>query len=135
MKIFLGLLRGSSAFLSSEEARTVSTSDKVYIDDFRVAFSVFLNFLYASLSSLLRLFQYLKSMGAIQVSGDFELPFKICVSKHSRPRYPGDTNDNVEVWSRLQDDWKTFWKTKGDKETLSPAGNYSANGHFNILRV
>jgi len=74
-------------------------------------------------------------MGTIKVSDNFELPFKICVGKNSRPRYAGDTNDNAEVWSRLQDEWNTFWKTKGDKEILSPAGNYTTNGHSNIFRV
>jgi len=44
VKVFLGLLRGSSAFISGEEAQMVATNEKVYIDDFRVALNVFLNF-------------------------------------------------------------------------------------------
>jgi hypothetical protein len=131
VKVFLGLLRGSSASIC-EEARTVSSDDKIYVDDFRVALSVFLSLSFAILSSLSILSQYLKSTEASKISGDLELPFKVCVSKHSRPRYVGDTNDNAEIWTTLQDDWNTFWRTKGGKEILSPAGSYSVNGHFSF---
>jgi hypothetical protein len=73
--------------------------------------------------------QYLKSTDPGTVpSGSLELPFNLCVGKHSRLRHPGDTYRDAEVWSSRQEDWILFWKSRGGRETVAPAGKFTTDG-------
>ncbi|KAH9486608.1 hypothetical protein JR316_0000673 [Psilocybe cubensis] len=119
VKLFLSLLNGTSTFPSSgghslEDGAKPQSNDKVYLDDFRVAYN------------------YWKSMESDKSSTtNLTIPLKLCVNKQCRIRISGDiTNGNSDVWQNRQEDWRSFWKSKGGKEILLPGGKVSTNELF-----
>ncbi|KAF9527818.1 ER-golgi trafficking TRAPP I complex 85 kDa subunit-domain-containing protein [Crepidotus variabilis] len=121
VKLFLGLLRGSATFstlntlsLIADGTPRTAGSDKLYLDDFRVAFS------------------YWKSTDPKSLaSTPLELPIKLCVGKQSRPRYPGDTlSAETDMWTERQEDWSSFWKEQGGKEGVDVGGRMSVDELF-----
>ena len=58
-----------------------------------------------------------------------QLPITLCVTRRLRIRFPGDSgNGDSDVWSAREQDWKAFWKSQGDKESVAKAGRVSTNG-------
>ncbi|KAF8973873.1 ER-golgi trafficking TRAPP I complex 85 kDa subunit-domain-containing protein [Flammula alnicola] len=112
VRLFLSLLRGASAFSNSglpmlgDGTPKVPGNDKLYLDDFRVAYN------------------YWKSTDPDQASGaNLQIPLKLCVSKQSRLRFPGDNiNGDTDVWSSRQEDWTAFWRAQGGKTSIAPSG-------------
>ncbi|KAJ3516458.1 hypothetical protein NLJ89_g1109 [Agrocybe chaxingu] len=118
VRLFLGLLRGAPAFLSFnallDDAQKSLSNDKLYLDDFRVAYS------------------YWKSTEPASVSSaNLEVPINLCITKQSRLRHSGDdTGSDADIWATRQEDWKTFWRSHGGKESVAPAGKVSTDELF-----
>ncbi|KAG6878643.1 hypothetical protein C0993_001166 [Termitomyces sp. T159_Od127] len=122
VRFFLGLLRGSTgkpfdtSYLStgSDDGNKLPGADKVYLDDFRVAYAHFKETLPES--------KQLK---------DLKLPFTFCLTQRTRLRLTGDVQDAVsEAWESLEELWKKFSKSIGCKEGLSGSGKASVNEIF-----
>ncbi|KAF9462100.1 ER-golgi trafficking TRAPP I complex 85 kDa subunit-domain-containing protein [Collybia nuda] len=125
VQLFMGLLRGSSQTSSSifpsslhggasNNASKIPGTDKVYLDDFRVAFS------------------HLKSTSK---DGwkllDLNLPFRFCLERQTCIRFPGSRDERSSgIWQRREDDWKLFLKSRGAKEDLSTKDNALVNDVF-----
>ncbi|KAJ7071158.1 ER-golgi trafficking TRAPP I complex 85 kDa subunit-domain-containing protein [Mycena amicta] len=102
VELFLGLLQGGS-LLHPITADTRGT-DKVFMDDFRVAFAHF------------------KSTAADQTrSLDLKLPFEFCVKKQTRVRLARDTHTDSGEWEEREETWTQFWKAlvKSGKATVN----------------
>ncbi|KAJ7169750.1 ER-golgi trafficking TRAPP I complex 85 kDa subunit-domain-containing protein [Mycena filopes] len=120
VRFFLGLLRGSSLPSSITANATAITgdgfpgTDKVFLDDFRVAFAHF------------------KSTAGEQVKQlDLKLPFTFCLRNQTRLRLPRDGREEGEVdWGSREDDWIKFWKGRGGTERLAKAGKVVVDETF-----
>ncbi|KJA29295.1 hypothetical protein HYPSUDRAFT_176107 [Hypholoma sublateritium FD-334 SS-4] len=120
VKLFLKLLRGSSAFSNAglpmlgDGSLKVPGNDKVYLDDFKVAYN------------------YWKSTDPEYASSaDLRIPITLCVTKQSKLRFPGDTsNGDTDIWASRQDAWTTFSKGQGSKATIAPSGKVSTDELF-----
>ncbi|PPQ67072.1 hypothetical protein CVT25_005673 [Psilocybe cyanescens] len=120
VKLFLSLLRGASTFSSTgvhafeDGSSKFQSNDKVYLDDFRVAYN------------------YWKSTEPDKISkAGLTMPLKLCVNKHSRLRFSGDNvNGDSNIWWNRQEDWKTFWKSRGERENVVAGGKVSTNELF-----
>ncbi|KAF9475629.1 hypothetical protein BDN70DRAFT_883515 [Pholiota conissans] len=119
VKLFLGLLRGSAAFSSSgslmlDDGTTKIPNDKLYLDDFKVAYN------------------YWKSTNPDQAfNANLQIPLKLCSAKDTRLRFPGDSiNEDTDVWASRKDDWISFWMAQGGKSKLASSGKVSTNELF-----
>ncbi|KAF8898889.1 ER-golgi trafficking TRAPP I complex 85 kDa subunit-domain-containing protein [Infundibulicybe gibba] len=117
VRFFLGLLRGSGGSMQiarkgAGEEQSPS-NDKVFLDDFRVAFAHF------------------KSISGDSVPlQDLELPFTFCLRKQTRVRL-GRTPDGVQdEWEKREEDWRTFWRARGGKEALTKSGQAAVGEMF-----
>ncbi|KAF5384925.1 hypothetical protein D9615_001402 [Tricholomella constricta] len=121
VRFFLGLLRGSSgvsspfARLSSPgvvgEGTKLPSTDKVFLDDFRVAYAA-------------------TSPDNDQLA-DLKLPFTFCLERQTRLRLPGDTEHGAgNLWEARDDQWKSFSRSLGRKEGLAPSGKAFVNETF-----
>ncbi|KAH7885908.1 ER-golgi trafficking TRAPP I complex 85 kDa subunit-domain-containing protein, partial [Phlebopus sp. FC_14] len=122
VKLFLGLLRWSSTSLSplaqishdgENAVKEPSTSDKVYVEDFRVALS------------------HLKSVSGPQADLlDLTLPVNFAIPASTRVRLPRDsiTGDESE-WGHKEEVWRSFWRTRG-KEALERSGKAAVGETF-----
>ncbi|KAG6862433.1 hypothetical protein C0995_011873 [Termitomyces sp. Mi166 len=122
VRFFLGLLRGStgkplhaSSFPStgSDGGNKLPDTDKVYLDDFRVAYAHF------------------KETSPESKLNDLKLPFTFCLTRQTRLRLSGDMQDGPSgVWNSREERWRTFYKSLGHKEGLSASGKASVNEVF-----
>lgn len=74
--------------------------------------------------------QYFKSTEPEKVGSTLlHLPITFCATRRLRVRFLGDNGggDN-DVWSAREQDWKSFWKSLGGKESVAKAGKVSTNG-------
>ncbi|KAG6911541.1 hypothetical protein DXG01_011843 [Tephrocybe rancida] len=124
VRFFLGLLRGSSGnpsqpslpLLQPGEGSKLPGTDKVFLDDFRVAFAHF-----KATSS--------ESRELV----DLKLPFTFCLERQTRLRLAGDIQGGAtSVWETREERWKTFYKTLGRKAGLSANGKASVNEAFYV---
>ncbi|KAF7306800.1 hypothetical protein MIND_00471700 [Mycena indigotica] len=110
VKLFMGLLRGDAS-LASEGPR----SDKVFMDDFRVAFAHF------------------KSTASDQVSLlDLKLPFEFCVKKQTKVRQELETYSDSQVWEEREETWNQFSKSTGGKGRLVTGGKITVDETFYV---
>ncbi|KAJ7092588.1 ER-golgi trafficking TRAPP I complex 85 kDa subunit-domain-containing protein [Mycena epipterygia] len=122
VRFFLGLLRGSSLPPSvTNESVTVDHAnfpgvDKVFLDDFRVAFAHF------------------KSTAGDQVQSlDLKLPFNFCVQSQTRLRLPRDNSeDGGAEWKKREEDWIKFWKGRGGTESLTKTSKVAVDELFYV---
>ncbi|KAJ7630805.1 ER-golgi trafficking TRAPP I complex 85 kDa subunit-domain-containing protein [Roridomyces roridus] len=117
VRFFLGLLRGSTLPLPPTFASVETPSpEKVFLDDFRVAFS------------------HLKSTAGDQlVLSDLRLPFTFCSLKQTRLRFPRDNQGDIAAeWERREESWTKFWKGRGGAESLIKPGKVSADETFHV---
>ncbi|KDR85341.1 hypothetical protein GALMADRAFT_234163 [Galerina marginata CBS 339.88] len=120
VKLFLSVLRGAPAFASNsvlaigDDTTKLPSNDKLYLEDFRVAYT------------------YWKSTEPEKLSNaGLQIPIKLCASKKTRIRFPGDdANGDTDVWANRQEDWKAFWRSRGGKESVTPGGKVSTNELF-----
>ncbi|KAI0932025.1 hypothetical protein AcV5_004630 [Taiwanofungus camphoratus] len=125
VRLFLGLLRWSSSSRDCSqvfeklangniqpEGRQIST-DKVYLEDFRVAFKHFKT----------------TEPDKCEAAG-LILPVTFCRMKQTRVRFPGDAveGDSAE-WEQLEKDWHTFWASQG-QERLEKSGKAAVDETF-----
>ncbi|KAF8078759.1 ER-golgi trafficking TRAPP I complex 85 kDa subunit-domain-containing protein [Lyophyllum atratum] len=125
VRFFLGLLRGSSALPSPpvplpssngavSEGTKLPGTDKVFLDDFRVAYSHF----------------KATTTGSAQLT-DLKLPFTFCLERQTRVRLPGDIQTGSgSLWAAREEQWKSFSKSRGSNEGLSTNGKASVNEIF-----
>ncbi|KZT05978.1 uncharacterized protein LAESUDRAFT_726547 [Laetiporus sulphureus 93-53] len=126
VRYFLGLLRGSSCDHSLQADPTSSrassgrstpdgriSTDKVYLEDFRVALKHFKT----------------TEREKWEAAG-LQLPVTLCQAKRTRVRFTGDTveGDPAE-WDRLEEDWSAFWRPRG-KERLERSRKAAVNEDF-----
>ena len=139
VRLFLDLLRGSHESHSRlfllpsmtdmvDEAAKIPGADKVYLDDFRVAFAV--GSYFSDVISFFNHPQHLKS-----TSGDhpqlkeLKLPFTFFLAKQTCVRLARDNEPELsQVWDKREENWRAFWKAQGGKGTLSGSGRASVNG-------
>ncbi|KAH7912583.1 ER-golgi trafficking TRAPP I complex 85 kDa subunit-domain-containing protein [Hygrophoropsis aurantiaca] len=122
VRFFLGLLRWSSASSSyltkpqdigENSAKDESSTDKVLLEDFRVAFSHFES-----------------TSGEHATVSDLTLPIRFSVVKDTAIRLPRDSLSGEQTeWEKREDLWKTFWKTRG-KEGLEKSGKAAVGETF-----
>ncbi|KAI0639808.1 ER-golgi trafficking TRAPP I complex 85 kDa subunit-domain-containing protein [Trametes polyzona] len=87
--------------------------DKVYLEDFRVAFKHFKT-----------------TEGDAWKKLNLQLPITFCQPKQTRIRSPGDAIEgDSAVWETLEEDWSAFWSTRG-KEKLGKSGKAAVNETF-----
>ncbi|KAJ7125714.1 ER-golgi trafficking TRAPP I complex 85 kDa subunit-domain-containing protein [Mycena crocata] len=117
VRFFLGLLHGSSLPAANVTAdnNNFPGTDKVFLDDFRVAFAHF------------------KSTAGDQVPLlDLKLPFTFCLQPQTRLRLPRDSQeDGGEEWQSREEDWKKFWKRRGT-ESLTTTGKVAVDEIFYV---
>ncbi|KAG6818052.1 hypothetical protein H0H87_009207 [Tephrocybe sp. NHM501043] len=118
VRFFLGLLRGTqSSPLSSptpSEGNKFPGTDKVFLDDFRVAFA-----------------HFKATTQESKELTDLKLPFAFCLERQTRLRLASDAQGGSSgVWETREEQWKTFYKTLGRKEGLSASGKASVNERF-----
>ncbi|KAI0778588.1 ER-golgi trafficking TRAPP I complex 85 kDa subunit-domain-containing protein [Trametes elegans] len=87
--------------------------DKVYLEDFRVAFK-----------------HFKATEGDAWKKLNLQLPISFCQAKQTRIRFPGDAvQGDSAAWEKLEGDWTTFWSTRG-KEKLGRSGKAAVNETF-----
>ncbi|KAH9950452.1 ER-golgi trafficking TRAPP I complex 85 kDa subunit-domain-containing protein [Amylocystis lapponica] len=117
VRYFLGLLRCSVSHDQMQAGGNVLAearqTDKVYLDDFRVAL------------------QHFKATERSRwEAADLSLPITLCQVKQTRIRFPGDAveGDSAE-WDRREQDWAAFWAPRG-KERLEKSGKAAVDETF-----
>ncbi|KAH9858208.1 ER-golgi trafficking TRAPP I complex 85 kDa subunit-domain-containing protein [Lenzites betulinus] len=87
--------------------------DKVYLEDFRVAFKHFKT-----------------TEGDAWKKLSLRLPITFCQAKQMRIRFPGDAIEgDSAAWEKLEQDWAQFWSLRG-KEKLGKSGKAAVNENF-----
>ncbi|KAJ6604519.1 ER-golgi trafficking TRAPP I complex 85 kDa subunit-domain-containing protein [Mycena vulgaris] len=119
VRFFLGLLRGSSPPPPPPANATVDNipgTDKVFLDDFRVAFAHF------------------KSTAGDQLQLlDLKLPFTFCSQNQTRLRLPGESQEDGGVeWQSREEDWIKFWKGRGGTKSLTKTGKAAVDETFYV---
>ncbi|KAI0800868.1 ER-golgi trafficking TRAPP I complex 85 kDa subunit-domain-containing protein [Fomes fomentarius] len=110
VKYFLGLLKPSPWITLHPSPSAVNgaaspllpppSPDKVFLDDFRVAFKHFKT-----------------TDGDKWKSLDLQLPITFCQAKQTRIRTPGDAIEgDVAAWEKLEQDWSSFWTSRGEEK-------------------
>ncbi len=140
MKYFLDLLKPSPwiTLHPSPPAVNGATSpllpppspDKVFLDDFRVAFKVnAASFRECAATSLNDHSQHFKTTdGDKWKSLNLQLPITFCQAKQTRIRTPGDAVEgDPAAWEKLEQDWSSFWTSRG-KEKLGKSAQAAVNG-------
>ncbi|KAJ6519689.1 ER-golgi trafficking TRAPP I complex 85 kDa subunit-domain-containing protein [Mycena sanguinolenta] len=129
VRYFLGLLRGSSLLPLRPPTLTNGNApgddpnffgtDKVFLDDFRVAFAHF------------------KSTAEDQASLlDLKLPFALCVQTQTRLRLPRESQqDEGEEWQNREEAWVKFWKGRGGAQNLTKTGKVVVDETFLVELV
>ncbi|PCH33758.1 hypothetical protein WOLCODRAFT_60797 [Wolfiporia cocos MD-104 SS10] len=117
VRYFLGLLRGTAFTSSQTGADTIPegqiSTDKVYLEDFRVA---------------------LKHFKATErekwAAAALKLPVTFCQAKQTRIRYPGENSGEDRTdWAQRENDWTTFWAHRG-KERLERSISAAVDENF-----
>ncbi|EFI28666.1 hypothetical protein CC1G_13692 [Coprinopsis cinerea okayama7 len=104
----IGQLEGAT-----EEANR-SSHDRTFLDDFRVAF--------AHLASTEP--EALKTL-------NLSLPLKFCQSRQSKIRFSDDSiSSHPVIWEKRENQWQSFWKSKGGKERLASGRQVCAGDTF-----
>ncbi|KAH9837148.1 ER-golgi trafficking TRAPP I complex 85 kDa subunit-domain-containing protein [Rhodofomes roseus] len=123
VRFFLGLLRGASdpsASLSDED-RAVGkaavedqfTTDKVYLEDFRVAAK-----------------HFKATEPEKWKSASLQLPVSFCQPKQTKVRFPGNNFEgDPKEWTRREEDWAEFWASRG-KEKLERSSKAAVDEYF-----
>ncbi|CAK5264890.1 unnamed protein product [Mycena citricolor] len=110
--LFLGLFRDSLPRITSE-AEGAGT-DKMFLDDFRVAFAHF------------------QSTFPNHQALDLTMPFALCVKKRTRLRLARDTASESDHWQPFEDRWDAFWKSGGQSERLEKPSRVGVNEIFHV---
>ncbi|KAI0715153.1 ER-golgi trafficking TRAPP I complex 85 kDa subunit-domain-containing protein [Earliella scabrosa] len=123
VRFFLGLLQPSSSVKphpgpvhvngSASPLLPPTSTDKVYLEDFRVAFK-----------------HYKETEGEKWKSLNLELPITFCQAKQTRIRSPGDAVEgDSAAWDKLEQDWSAFRASRG-KEKLEKSGKAAVDETF-----
>ncbi|KNZ75648.1 hypothetical protein J132_02422 [Termitomyces sp. J132] len=123
VRFFLGLLRGStgnpsrtssSPSTGNDGENKLPYTDKVYLDDFRVAYA-----------------HFKETSPESKQLNDLKLPFTFCLTQQTQLRLAGDMQDRASgVWEAREESWKSFSKSLGRTEGLSASGKASVNEVF-----
>ncbi|KAG5647603.1 hypothetical protein DXG03_008956 [Asterophora parasitica] len=96
------------------EGTKLPSTDKVFLDDFRVAYAHF----------------KATSPDTDQLA-DLKMPFTFCLERQTRLRLLDATQNSEDtVWEAREGQWKTFSKSLGRKEGLSSSGKASVDETF-----
>ncbi|EGO05173.1 hypothetical protein SERLA73DRAFT_68802 [Serpula lacrymans var. lacrymans S7.3] len=119
VRFFLGLLKPQSSLgpgtsrYENEENKAIPSTDKVFLEDFRVAFAHF------------------KSTSGEDVTlPELKLPFTLAVLNQTRIRFPRDSVGGEQAeWDKREETWVEFWKSRG-KEKLEKSGKGAVEETF-----
>ncbi|KLO17070.1 hypothetical protein SCHPADRAFT_959188 [Schizopora paradoxa] len=112
MRYFLGLLKGSNHNVTSESqvadtAQEDANFDKIYLEDFRVAFQ-----------------HFMAKNDKEHIISDLKLPFTFSRPSECRVRLRDERGaSDLPAWQEREETWRTFWRSKG-KGSLE-AANYA----------
>ncbi|TFK56961.1 hypothetical protein OE88DRAFT_1715773 [Heliocybe sulcata] len=121
---FLGLLRRSSTCYVSpqpvvtngkalESTANPSATDRIYLEDFRVAFK-----------------HFLATDGEEGKMANWKLPFSFCNPRQTKIRLPSQgVGGRKTVWESRETQWESFWKSKGNSR-LENSGKAAVNETF-----
>ncbi|RPD64974.1 hypothetical protein L227DRAFT_571426 [Lentinus tigrinus ALCF2SS1-6] len=125
VKYFMGLLKSSAPATLHPHSYPAHANgagspllpppspDKVYLEDFRVAFK-----------------HFKETEGDRWKSLGLQLPITFCQAKQTRVRFPGDAVEgDSATWDKLEQDWATFWSSRG-KEKLNKSGKAAVDETF-----
>ncbi|KIP12403.1 hypothetical protein PHLGIDRAFT_27246 [Phlebiopsis gigantea 11061_1 CR5-6] len=123
VQYFVGLLQepitrthpssGGLGLVNDDSDDRLASSERVYLEDFRVA---------------LKHFKFTEPDKF--ESASLHLPVKFCQPKETRLRLPGNAMDgNPENWKRLEEDWTSFWRPRG-QEHLQSGGKAAVGDTF-----
>lgn len=123
---FLGLLRRPSTCFTScqppvmtngkaaESGVDPSATDRIYLEDFRVAFK-----------------HFLATGGDDTRIAGWKLPINFCNPKQTKIRLPNQGVNGLDsVWADRETKWETFWKSKGGRNRLEASGKAAVNETF-----
>ncbi|KAK7064334.1 ER-golgi trafficking TRAPP I complex 85 kDa subunit-domain-containing protein [Favolaschia claudopus] len=118
IQYFLGLLRSSSHPLRSQivpsDDNTLSGTDKVFLDDFRVAFA-----------------HYKSTAGDEVANLDLKLPFTFALPTQTRLRLPrASQQDEDAEWQSREEEWIKFCKRRGTSASLVKTGKVVVDEMF-----
>ncbi|KAM5531871.1 hypothetical protein V8D89_014425 [Ganoderma adspersum] len=89
------------------------STDKVFLEDFRVAFK-----------------HFKETEGDAWKKLSLQLQLTFCQAKHTRVRFPGDAIEGESsTWEKLEQDWQAFWSSRG-KEKLGKSGKAAVDETF-----
>ncbi|KAJ8468953.1 hypothetical protein ONZ45_g17058 [Pleurotus djamor] len=114
VKYFLGLLSGFRSLVNAAEVneeQKLPPVDKVFLDDFRVAFAH-----YKTVSS-----------DKLDLSG-LSPPFALSRAKQTRLRFRDGSTEEESTWEEKEEAWKLFRKSQGGNEALVENPKVCANG-------
>ncbi|KAI1793952.1 ER-golgi trafficking TRAPP I complex 85 kDa subunit-domain-containing protein [Ganoderma leucocontextum] len=112
LRVLPGLSYGAANGVTSPLLPLPST-DKVFLEDFRVAFK-----------------HFKETEGGAWKKLNLQLPLTFCQAKHTRVRFPGDAVEGESsTWEKLEEDWLTFWSSRG-KEKLGKSGKAAVDEMF-----
>ncbi|KAI0721227.1 ER-golgi trafficking TRAPP I complex 85 kDa subunit-domain-containing protein [Cerioporus squamosus] len=125
VKYFMGLLQASSPARPLSHPHPTHANgagtpllpqpspDKVFLEDFRVAFK-----------------HFKETEGDKWKSLQLQLPITFCQAKQTRVRFPGDAVEgDAATWDKLEEDWAIFWSSRG-KEKLTKSGKAAVDETF-----
>ncbi|OBZ79321.1 hypothetical protein A0H81_00967 [Grifola frondosa] len=125
VRYFLGLLRPSSSPQLPPHVAAIiangnvspsppqASTDKVYMEDFRVAFK-----------------HFRATEGDRWKAANLKLPATFCRAKQTRVRFPGDAVEGESTeWDKRECDWSNFWSSRG-KEKLEKSGKAAVDEAF-----
>ncbi|KAH9944035.1 ER-golgi trafficking TRAPP I complex 85 kDa subunit-domain-containing protein [Epithele typhae] len=120
VKYFLRLLTPAKDATALSTANGVSSPllpppsrDKMFLEDFRVAFK-----------------HFKATEGEAWQKLGLQLPVSFCQAKQTRVRSPGDSvHGDSTIWEKLEEDWSYFWTSNG-KEKLGKSGKAAVNETF-----
>jgi hypothetical protein len=139
VRMFLAILRGSSYLITSLQLDTLAlgleepgftSEDKLFLDDFRVSFTVRATHFLAN--SFLTTFyvQHLQSTEPDQIQLlDLKMPIKFSQPQRCKMRFPGESQfSRSTIWESREEEWKTFQRLSGNPQVPAPARKVCANG-------
>lgn len=144
VRMFLAILRGSPYLITSRQLDALAlgleepgftSEDKLFLDDFRVSFTVRVAYFQANSFLITFYVQHLRSTEPDQIQLlDLKMPIKFSQPQRCKMRFPGESQfSRSTIWESREEEWKTFQKLSGNPQVLVPAWKVCANGVVSLF--
>ena len=143
VRMFLAILRGSPYLSTPPKLDTLAlgledpgfaSEDKLFLDDFRVSFTVCVS--HILVNSFLTTFyvQHFQSTEPEQIELlNLKMPIRFSQPKQCKVRFPGEGQfSGSTVWESREEEWKKFQRSSGNTQALAPARKVCANGVMSL---